>query len=183
MVNYLVQMSGVPGSGKSELARQLARKLPAIMLDHDVTKSAILRSGVSESEAGAASYEVIKALSAQILHQGSSVIIDSPCLYAELVEHGMHTASQEAAEYKYIECQLADMDELERRLQARDTKPSQIQSLDQIFRHAGADPTLARDLIEDWAGRMQRPEDNWLLLDTSKPLAECLSEALAYVRQ
>ena len=180
-MNYFVQMSGVPGSGKSTLARALASEIPAIVLDHDDTKSAILESGVSESGAGAASYEVLKTLSSRILDQGYSVIVDSPCLYVELLEHGMSTASEFGANYKYIECVLADMNELDRRLRARDTKPSQIRSLDQMFSHAGAQPKPARQLVEDWAQRMVRPGDDCCQVDTTMPISACVTRALNYM--
>jgi predicted kinase len=176
-------MSGVPGSGKSAVARELGLKLPAVVLDHDDTKTAILESGVSEREAGAASYSVLRALSVRFLEQGNSVIIDSPCLYSELLNHGVEVAKHYQAEYRYIECQLNDMDELDRRLRARDTRPSQIQFLDQEFRHAGAEPRLARELIEEWSVRMKRPARDWLRLDTSGPLNECVSKALDYVHR
>jgi predicted kinase len=116
-------MSGVPGSGKSTIAGELASRLQAVVLDHDDTKTAILNSGVSESQAGAASYEVIKVLSARVLEQGFSVIVDSPCLYTQLLEHGISSAFREGAEYRYIECVLPDLAELDRRLRARHATP------------------------------------------------------------
>lgn len=51
-----------------------AANLLSVALDHDDTRSAILRSGVSEAEAGSASYEVLEALSARFLEQNRSVI-------------------------------------------------------------------------------------------------------------
>lgn len=174
-------MSGVPGSGKSTLARELASRLHAVVLDHDDTKSAILASGISQENAGAASYEVIKSLSSRILGQSFSVIIDSPCLYTELLDHGIRTAAVAGASYRYVECVLADMNELERRLSARDPKPSQVKSLDQMFSHAGARPKVARELVEEWAVRMPRPDFEYLELDTTMPLDACVSKAMSYI--
>ena len=54
-MKYLIQMSGMLGSGKSSVARALTGKMDALVLDHDDTKSAILNSGVSALTAGAAS--------------------------------------------------------------------------------------------------------------------------------
>jgi len=177
-------MSGVPGSGKSTVARGLASALPAIVLDHDVTKTAILESGVPESNAGGASYEVLQALSGQILQQGYSVVIDSPCLYEQLLNFGVNTAFREEAEYRYIECVISDLNELDRRLQTRESKISQIRSLDQMVSHAGSAPRLARELIEEWRGRMQRPKGNWLLLDTTGVSPRhSIATALEYVQE
>ena len=140
MTLYFVQMFGVPGSGKSTIARALSEELGAVIVDHDVTKSALLAARIAEADAGRASYEVLRALSDGILSQGRSVIFDSPCLYDELLETGMETARKHSATYRYIECQQPDLDALNQRLLARESKPSQIQHLDQSFRHAGPHP-------------------------------------------
>jgi predicted kinase len=34
-------MSGFPGSGKSTLAKQIAKRTNAVIIDHDVVKSAL----------------------------------------------------------------------------------------------------------------------------------------------
>ncbi len=183
MTQFYLQMSGVPGSGKSTLARSLAREFPAIVLDHDDTKSAILNSGVTESQAGGASYSVIKSLTHVFLQQGFSVIVDSPCLYPELLAHGIEVAHKHGARFKYIECQIADLDELDKRLRSRAPKPSQIRSLDQTISHAGAAPALARSLVQDWATRAHRPSGRWLLLHTDLPLGECVKQARSYMNE
>ncbi len=174
-------MSGVPGSGKSSIAKELASQLKAVVLDHDVTKSAILESGVSESKAGAASYEVIKALSKRLLGQGASVIVDSPCLYEELLTHGIRAAAEYNAKYRYVECNFSDLEELDRRLRSRSSMPSQIQHLEQKFAHAGTPPRVARDLIIEWSEKVQRPDWNAIVLDTSHEMAECVADALAFI--
>jgi len=181
MALYFVQMSGVPGSGKSTIARALSGALDAVIVDHDVTKSALLTARIAEADAGRASYEVLRALSDSILSQRRSVIFDSPCLYDELLDTGMETAKRHAAEYRYIECQQPNLEVLNQRLLARTPKPSQIQHLDQSFRHAGAEPVLARDLIAEWAHTMKRPNDAYLTLDTGQSLASCVERAIDYV--
>jgi predicted kinase len=178
---YFIQMSGVPGSGKSTIARALSSELGGVVIDHDITKSALLAAGVAEGDAGRASYAVLDALSDSILSQGHSLIFDSPCLYDDLLRRGMATASRYSAAYRYIECQLPDMETLNQRLVARQSRPSQIQHLDQSFSHAGGAPMLARDLISRWAGAMKRPEDGYLVLDTGQSKASCMRRAKAYV--
>ncbi len=41
---FFLQLSGFTGSGKSTLSREIARRLDAIIVDHDVTKTALLES-------------------------------------------------------------------------------------------------------------------------------------------
>ena len=42
---FLLQMAGMPGSGKSALARLIGRSTKAIVIDKDVLKTAALEAG------------------------------------------------------------------------------------------------------------------------------------------
>jgi predicted kinase len=57
-----VQMSGFPGAGKSTLARQIAKKTGAIIIDHDIVKSALLHTieevSIDSKLAGKISYNI-----------------------------------------------------------------------------------------------------------------------------
>ena len=41
---FFLQMSGFTGSGKSTLARQISKITGAVIIDHDIVKSALLKS-------------------------------------------------------------------------------------------------------------------------------------------
>ena len=123
-------MSGFPGSGKSTLAIEVASRMDCIIIDHDVTKSAILNSngeGAIDSKiAGKIAYNVDFALIDFYLSMGKNVILDSPCLYDEIIDQGTEISDKYDANYKYIECYLDDFDEINRRLKKRKTLISQI---------------------------------------------------------
>lgn len=178
--SYLIQMAGVPGAGKSTIARALGSALGAVVLDHDITKSALLDAGVADDLAGAASYAVLKALAVRTLNT-HSVVIDSPCLYRELVEFGVATAAASGAPYRFIECQQPDLEVLDQRLRQRERLPSQMPNLAASFSHAGAPPQPARALIARWVAQAQRPAGPILALDTTQPIAACIDQAIAYV--
>jgi predicted kinase len=58
---FFLQMSGYPGSGKSTLARVISKKTGAIVVDHDIVKSALLESLESNFDpkvAGKVSYNI-----------------------------------------------------------------------------------------------------------------------------
>ena len=175
-------MSGAPGSGKTTLARALAPAVDAVVLDHDVTKSALLEAGIEPPDAGRASYLLLGALAADLLGQGRSVILDSPCLYDELLERGQRLAREADAAYRYIECVVEDLDELDRRLRCRTPLPSQLRGV-----HGSPPPGTGKGRAGDevflaWIRGMKRPETPYLVVDGMQPLARCVKRALAYLR-
>ena len=178
----LVQMSGLPGSGKSTVARALAPAINAIVLDHDDTKSAIMAAGVEPDLAGRSSYEVIKKLAAAFLATGQSVVIDSPCLYLELLEAGRKIAVETGATYHFIECRLDDPLQLTRRIRGRTGQPSQtaLGPLDDgEIEHRDA-RRRAAEQFREWDDAMQRPDER-LVIDTSQDAVGCATLAIRYV--
>lgn len=83
-------MSGFPGSGKSTLSKYIAKLTGAVIVDHDVVKSALLKSlkakGVEPTVVGGVSYDIEWKLIGFLLEQEHSVILDSPCLYEGMLE-------------------------------------------------------------------------------------------------
>lgn len=74
----LIVMSGLPGSGKSAMAEQLARRLKLPVFSVDPIESAIIKAGIERSfETGLAAYLVAGALADEQLKLGNSVIIDA----------------------------------------------------------------------------------------------------------
>lgn len=60
-------MSGAPGSGKITVARPVAKAIGAVVIDHDMTKSALLAAEIPAGDAGRASYMVLDALARHLL--------------------------------------------------------------------------------------------------------------------
>ena len=86
-------MSGFPGSGKSTLAQQISKITGAVIIDHDIVKSALLKSldtyNIDSNAAGKIAYDIDWSLIDFHLSQGQSTILDSPCFYTEMVEKGI----------------------------------------------------------------------------------------------
>ena len=127
---FFIQMSGFPGSGKSTLALEIANRTGCIIIDHDISKSAMMDcvdEGLIDGKlAGKLSYNVDFALVDYYLSQGRSVILDSPCLFEEMIEKGTNISRKYNANYKYIECYLDDFVEINNRLKSRERLISQI---------------------------------------------------------
>jgi predicted kinase len=161
---YLVQMHGEPGAGKSTLARGIGEGLPAVVLDKDIISSALLKSGLARGSVGPASYETVWDLSASLLEQGYSVLVDSPAFWTSIQERGPGIARKAGAAYRMIEVYVDDPDEVERRLRSRealDSNPRRRQPL----------PAGARE-----------PSGERLRLDGMRRVADLVEEALEYIR-
>ncbi len=177
----LVQLSGVPGAGKSTLARGLADATGSVVVDTDVLKSAIIASGVSVAAAGPATYATALALARDILEQGRSVVLDSPCRYADLLDAGIRIASEAGVRYGFIELRVQDWSVVRARLDARSPRASQVTS--------GSEPAPGTEwefgtpeaTLLAWQEQLVRPRADWLMLTAEAPTTNNLKAALCYL--
>lgn len=171
---FFLQMAGFPGSGKSTLAKEIARRTNAVVIDHDIVKTALLNAMNADEDPkkmGGVSYDIEWALVDALLGQGHNVILDSPCLYGEMIEKGLTLTRKHQALYKHVECLLDDFDEVNRRLAAREALRSQISQV--------ASKTQFRDILD----QCKRPEDvACLQVDTSQPMESYIDTVCKYVQ-
>jgi predicted kinase len=171
---FFLQMAGFPGSGKSTLARAIASKTGAVIIDHDIVKTALLESpeakGIDSLSAGKIAYQIDWSLIAFQLAQGHSVIFDSPCLYEEMLGKGIGLAERHNAKYKYVECFLPDFQEINRRLSERERLASQIEQ-------AHSEESFAVHV-----NLSQKPLNvEHLVVDSGQALEAYLDEVLSYI--
>jgi len=171
---FFLQMSGFPGSGKSTLSREIAKRTGAIVIDHDIVKSALLNSVEDKSMdlkfAGKISYNIDWSLIDFHLSQGQNVVFDSPCFYQEVVDKGTELSGKYNVKYKYVECYLNDFHKVNHRLKNRKIMVSQIEEIEseETFKYT----------IEN----SKRPTDfQCLLIDTSKPLGSYIDKVISYI--
>ncbi|QHT58974.1 ATP-binding protein [Paenibacillus lycopersici] len=173
---FFLQMSGFPGSGKSTLAKEIGKYTNAIIVDHDIVKSALveeLPDDVDPKRAGGIAYHIEWALVDYHLSQRHSVILDSPCLYDPLVEKGIALAAKHRAKYKYVECILNDIHTLNERLRARERMITQIGPVD-----------IPEDQWQAVINRAKKPSGlPCMQVDTSLPLGEYIYDVLSYIHQ
>jgi len=170
---FFLQLAGVPGSGKSTLAMEIAKIISVVIVDHDVTKSALMLAGVEEKAAGKIAYDVDYTYVNYFLSQGHNVIMDSPCFYDVQLERSINAAESNNAFYKYVECYFNDLNEINRRLKTRESKISQCKSINSHI--------ASEEMFVNWLNNMKKPESNYIVVDTSKPVNEYIDEVIKYL--
>ena len=179
---FLLQMSGVPGAGKSTVAAHVVATFGAVAVDYDVIKSAILDAGFDLTASTKAAYEVMYAQARHVLTQGHSVVMDSPCFWPRILTEGMEIAREHNATYKYIECRLDDLALLDERLAQRPRLRTHRRGVNHPPPDLGDDPVDGAAFFRDASDRTQRPPTNYLQLDMHHPLPELLPKVDTYLK-
>jgi len=179
---FLLQMSGVPGSGKSTVAAHVVETFGAVAVDYDVIRTAVLDAGVDLAGSAKPAYEVMYALARQMLAQGHDVIMDSPCFWPRILNQGMEIARAHDASYRYIECQIHDLKLLDERLRRRPRLRTHRRGVDYPPVDLGDELVDGAALFRDSMDRVQRPSDDYLQLDMHGPLPEVLPEVDVYLK-
>lgn len=166
MSPLVVQMHGEPGSGKSTVARELGSRLGAVVLDKDVIKAALLRTGIAEMEAAAGAYEVFFAQGRALVTAGQSIVLDNPVYWASVEQRWLEIADAAESPRILIECVCPDDAELTRRLVTRAALESQPRE---------------RLNPERFPGIAETQFEPRLTVDTTRPLDEIVREAVVFI--
>lgn len=171
---FFLQMSGFPGSGKSTLAKQIAQRTGAVIVDHDIVKTALLSSTnkyqVKLEKEGPITYDIDWALIEYYLSLGHEVIYDCPCLYEEMISNGTMLAEKYKVNYKYVECYLNDMQEINKRLKNRERKISQIERV-----------SSEKEFLQTVTGSKRSPNHKCYIVDSSQPPESYLEDVMHYL--
>ncbi|WP_019413801.1 AAA family ATPase [Paenisporosarcina sp. TG20] len=173
---FFVQFSGFPGSGKSTLSRQIAKRIEVVIIDHDIVKSSLLHSlegtQIDAKLVEKISYNIDWSLIEFQLSQGNNVLFDSPCLYEEMIEKGTALAKKYNVKYKYVECYLDDMEVINLRLRNRKRMISQIKEIESL------------DSFKYTIENSKKPSNcKSLVVNTGQPIECYLQEVMNYINE
>jgi len=105
----LIVLSGLPATGKTDLAAAVARELGAVLLSVDPVDSALASEGVRETGlAGRAAYAVVGAMAEQNLALGTTVVVDAVNAVGEAKTFWIELARRSGARLLAIETILSD---------------------------------------------------------------------------
>jgi predicted kinase len=172
----IVQLAGLPGTGKSALATELARRLQqrALVLDKDRVRDALFgprHTRYTREQDDFCVRLMFQAAAWQLRHApGTVVVLDGrPCVHAYQVAEVRRFAAGLGQPLRIIECACPDSF-AEQRLRA-DAARSEHPATDRgvgLYRR-----------LKAVAEAIPEPK---LRLDTARPLSECADHALAYLR-
>ena len=115
----LIVFSGLPGTGKTTLARELARRTGAVYLRIDVIEQAIRDAGVLADDVGTSGYAVANTLALSNLQLGHRVIADCVNPVKESREAWRKVAATAAVALVNIQVVCSDQQEHKRRVETR----------------------------------------------------------------
>ncbi|RUR97194.1 AAA family ATPase [Pectobacterium polaris] len=149
----LIIFGGLPGTGKSTIARLLASRLNAVWLRIDSIEQSLIRSEkTTMSDMGPAGYLVAYAIAADNLKLGNNVIADSVNPLAITRQAWRDVASENSAPALEIEIICSDKAQHKERVEHRSTD-------------------IAGHVLPDWQKIITRQYEVWLspdiTLDTS----------------
>ena len=162
-------MSGLPASGKTTIARDLARPIGAVHLRIDVIEHAIVRAGAGSHPLGPVGYVIGYALAEDYLRQGLDVVADSVNPLAITREAWRGVARAGSGEYLEVEVICSDPAEYRRRASMRISDIPGFQ-------------------LPAWLDIVAREYEPWdrehVIVDTAAAtVAECVAELLSLVGQ
>jgi predicted kinase len=158
----LVIMAGLPATGKTAIARELARTVGAVHLRIDTIGHAVVRAGAGTHPLGPVGYVIAYALAEDYLRQGLTVVADSVNPLQTTRDAWRDVARAAAVDYLDVEIICSDPAEHERRATTR----------------IGDIPDQR---LPTWADIQRREYEPWdkdpLVLDTANySITECVAQ-------
>ncbi|KQP70101.1 hypothetical protein ASF40_09755 [Microbacterium sp. Leaf288] len=167
----LLVLSGLPGTGKSAVATEVARLTGAVHLSVDAIEDALLGAGLESSwTTGVAAYEAVRAAAEQNLTLGRSVIVDAVNDSEIARETWRHAATATGVSLTFVLLTLDDEAEHHRRLRGR------RRDLSHIAEPTWNDVRRRAAEFEPWGGAHEHLDANAPLEQLAGSVAKLISQ-------
>ncbi|MCA0144761.1 AAA family ATPase [Blastococcus sp. LR1] len=165
----LLVISGLPGTGKSTVARAFAARSDCVHVSVDPIEDALLRAGLPRSwETGVAAYEAARAVAELNLGLGRSVVVDAVNDSAS-ARDTWRTATGAGSGPEFVLLALDDEAEHRRRLAGR------RRDLTHVPEPGWGEVTARAAAYEPW------PDGECLRVDAARPVDEIVGELLEHL--
>lgn len=163
----LIVLAGLPGTGKTTIARELARRLEGVYVRIDSIEQAIRTAAAPGPDLGDVGYRVGYAVAEDNLRLGRVVVADSVNPLAVTRDAWLHVARRAQADAVEVELKCSDLAEHRRRAETRASDVSGLK-------------------LPSWNDIVTREYDPWdrehLVIDTARQSAsECVAVIRAYL--
>jgi predicted kinase len=171
----VVIMAGLPGTGKSALARSLAERLPGAVLDKDVIRAALFTPAHVEYSRAQDDFcqEIMLQTAAYLLGRNSSscILLDGRTFSRRYQrERVLQFCSQLKTRWAILECVCTEQTALARLEKA---------AAERIHPATNRTPDLYRQIRKEW----EPIDHSKLVIDTEASVDSCAEQAMLYFAQ
>ena len=167
----LIVVSGLPGTGKSHFCRELAERLPLLVLESDTLRKKFFPMPSYTAEESAWLFQAIHQLIAGLLRRGISLALDATNLSEQFREHLYSIANRQKARLIIVRVE-APPEIVYQRLQARVDKINPADKSDADWQ-----------VYQKMKPTVQQIKHNHFAVDTSRDITPVLDKIVRAVKR